>query len=177
MKKMVCILVFALSAAFLFADTVTMNDGRVFEGSVVSSTGSFVQLMMTFNKSDVKDIFIPAPDFKKPIKRQPTVHGNFEVTEGYAIDTPIDTTRFANVARRVLRNRKYVILSDEPGVITYRLDGSNWNLIMRLCYYSDEYWYEYVSSSNLDADPVRNRIHRNFPRWIQNLEHDLAKEY
>lgn len=179
MKRILSIASLIIISSTLAASTFTLRDGSTITGTIQSEDASSYQVLVTVNKSDiVKQPENSAPQgFAKPAKITPASVGNFELTQGSSVMAPINTDRFRQAAVRALANRGYRIVEEIPGVITYKLQRSNYDLTMKLCYYTDEYWYQYVDSHNLDADPVRNRIHRNYYRWIRNLEKDILENY
>jgi hypothetical protein len=114
----------------------------------------------------------------KPGKKTPARPGNFEITQGRQIRAPIDMEKFAAAAIASLDRLKYTIEQEGSGVILFGISSrSSWWVQIKLCYWEDEYWYEYVDSYNLDADPARNRIHRNYNDWIANVEKQLYSNY
>ena len=121
----------------------------------------------------------PAPD-QKPVKKIPVARGNFEVIQGTSryIRAPIDMQKFQWAAEGALRSLRFMVEKVEPGgiVSVYRHSTARWVRI-RLCYWEDEYWFEYLDSQDLRADPWRNRIHRNYYTWIENLEKEIERLY
>jgi hypothetical protein len=116
--------------------------------------------------------------FGKPVKKIPARPGNFEVTQGRQIRAPIDIEKFAEAAKTSITQLKYAIEQEGSGFILFsNSNGRAWWVQIKLCYWDDEYWYEYVDSFNLDANPARNRIHRNYDNWIANLEKQLYTNY
>ncbi|MDR1128874.1 MAG: CsgG/HfaB family protein [Treponema sp.] len=113
----------------------------------------------------------------KPQKKVPARSGNFEVTQGRQIPIPIDTNKFQISMIESLEQRKWTVDQEGTGYILCTLRGGNWWVQLKICYWDDEYWYEYVNSNNLSADPARNRIHRNYDNWISNLESSLRRNY
>ncbi len=116
-------------------------------------------------------------NMKKPVKKIPAKEGNFEVIEGKVITSPINIDKFHTSALRAFTKLGYQIEEDTPGVILVKLSKPAWWLKLKLCYWNDEYWYEYVDSLNLDANPGKNRIHKNYYRWITNLEKTISDYY
>jgi TolB-like protein len=113
----------------------------------------------------------------KPVKKTPAMAGNFEVIQGVSIPAPIDLTKFHTAALAMIRELEFEFLEDTQGFILFKQSrGISW-VHIKLCYWSDEYWYEYVASENFDADPRRDRIHRNYRRWIENAEKAMSKLY
>jgi TolB-like protein len=113
----------------------------------------------------------------KPQKKAPARTGNFELTQGKQIPIPIDTNKFKVAMIESLEQRKWTVDQEGAGYLLCTLRGGNWWVQIRICYWDDEYWYEYLNSNNLNADPARNRIHRNYDNWIANLESSLRRNY
>jgi TolB-like protein len=113
----------------------------------------------------------------KPQRKTPARRGNFEVTQGRQIPAPIDIDKFSVAIKDCLTGRNWEIIQEGPGFVFATYGRGNWWVQIKVCYWDDEYWYEYVDSENLNADPDRNRIHRNYNDWIKNLESDLRKYY
>jgi TolB-like protein len=116
----------------------------------------------------------------KPVKRIPVRAGNFELIQGTSrhIRAPIDMDRFRRAAIGAMNTLRYTIESDVPGSISFKHDnGDTWWVRIKLCYWNDEYWYEYIDSYDLKADPARNRIHRNYKEWIEDLDDELEDRY
>jgi hypothetical protein len=113
----------------------------------------------------------------KPVKKTPARLGNFEIIRGATLPTPIDMTKFHTAALAMARKLEYQVLEDNPGVLLYRYTrGSQWVQI-RLCYWTDEYWFEYINSYDMDANPAADKIHRVYRRWIENADKELAENY
>ncbi|MBP3417487.1 MAG: hypothetical protein J6K76_08990 [Spirochaetaceae bacterium] len=118
-----------------------------------------------------------AQESVKPQKKVPAKEGNFEVIMGEMVDIPIDMERFEEVAARGARSHGWKVLETSPGVIKLKLEKRDWWVTMNICYWEDEYWYEYQDSWNLDAKPAKDKIHRNYRRWIANIEKKIYEEY
>ncbi|MDR3200140.1 MAG: CsgG/HfaB family protein [Spirochaetales bacterium] len=119
----------------------------------------------------------PVGPLGKPVKKTPVRAGNFEVIQGNGIRAPIDMTKFHTAALAMIRKLEDQVLEDTQSAILYKHSSNNSWVHIKLCYWSDEYWFEYVTSDNLDADPGRDRIHRLYRRWIDNAEKALAEYY
>ncbi|MBR1919881.1 MAG: hypothetical protein IJ831_09690 [Spirochaetales bacterium] len=117
------------------------------------------------------------PKYDSTGRLVPATENGFEFVQGNRIYPPIDTAAFERAAISALKSRDYAIRERSEGCITYSLIRRDYDLTMRLRYNENEYWYEYVDSRNLDADPERNRIHKSYYRWIENLEKSINKEY
>jgi len=114
----------------------------------------------------------------KPAKKTPAKPGNFEVIPGSNLPAPIDMDRFKAATLAALEYLGYsVVESDGRGYVIARLSKTSWWVTIKVCYWADEYWFEYLDSNNLDADPAADRIHRNYRRWIPNLDKYIAVNY
>lgn len=113
----------------------------------------------------------------KPVKKVPAKEGNFEVIMGGMVDAPIDMERFDEAASWGARKHGWKVLGKEPGIIRLRLEKNAWWVEMNICYWEDEYWYEYQDSWKLDANPAKDKIHRNYRRWIANIEKRIFEAY
>ncbi len=117
------------------------------------------------------------PQYDSTGRLIPATKNGFEVVQGKRVYPPIDTAAFKKAALAALKSRDYVIKDRSEGCITYALIRRDYDITMKLKYNEKEYWYEYVESRNLDADPKKNRIHKSYYRWIENLEKSINKEY
>lgn len=113
----------------------------------------------------------------KPVKKKQMAPGNFEVITSASIPRPINMERFNRAATTAALTMFQVLPSDNSSVIRLRLEKRNFFVEFNICFWNDGYWYEYVDSSNLDADPVNNKIHRNYFRWIEKLDKRIEKNY
>jgi len=116
-------------------------------------------------------------DGMKPVKKTPARPGNFELKQGSRIRMPIDMKTFHTVAVASLESLKYPVDSEGNGFIMFTIKGNRWWLQMRLCYWHDEYWYEYIGSDGLEANPALNRIHKNYPSLIDRVDVTISKNY
>lgn len=117
--------------------------------------------------------------YAAPVKKTPAKKGNFEIIQGRSVISPIDTKLMQASIIKAATNLGWIIEKNEPGIITLKLEKPRaWWVIVKVCYTADEYWYEYVDSYNLDANPAKNKIHRNYTnRWIPNLEKHIYAFY
>lgn len=66
--------------------------------------------------------------------------------------------------------------SRDPGRILAELNVRQHQAVVEIVYNERVYSIEYVSSQNLDESKNGKRIHRNFNRWIRNLDADIQKK-
>ena len=67
--------------------------------------------------------------------------------------------------------RQWVMIPADPGVINGHLKQREHTADIRITYSSTGYSINYVGSQNLEAG--KGQIHRNYNRWIQNLDHGI----
>lgn len=67
--------------------------------------------------------------------------------------------------------RKWEMTAAGPGVINGHLRQREFTADIRITYSPTGYSINYVGSQNLKAE--NGKIHRNYNRWIQNLDHDI----
>jgi TolB-like protein len=114
----------------------------------------------------------------KPVKKTPARRGNFEITQGYKLRTPVDMRKFKTAAVNAMKALKYTIDEEGLGYITFTVGSpKSWWRRIKLCYWTDGYLYEYVNSYELGANPAKNKIHGNYDDWIANVEKQLAARY
>lgn len=117
--------------------------------------------------------------YAEPVKKTPAKEGNFEIITGAKIIPPIDTKLMQQSVIKAATNLGWTIEKNAQNEITLKLEKpKSWWIIVKVCWTSNEYWYEYVDSYNLGADPAKNKIHRNYEsRWIPNLEKHIYGFY
>lgn len=67
--------------------------------------------------------------------------------------------------------REWIMTPAAPGVINGRLAQRGYVANIRVDYTATGYSINYVSSQNLRAG--QGKIHRNYNRWVNNLDHDI----
>jgi TolB-like protein len=126
----------------------------------------------------------PAASTGKPVKKTPVRKGNFEVIQGLRLKAPLDIDKFSLALEKAIQalGAEYRIIQQIPGAGLIRFtdsglfSSSKWVQI-KVCYWDDEYWYEYVNSYNFDANPGRNTIHSRYREVIENMESHIARFY
>ncbi len=180
MKNIVImVLLVALGGQVSALDAVVTRMGNVLYGKA-SETGDAVTLLdeegveRSFAKGDVT-LFA---DFAMPQPKEVAKKGNFEVINGVSAGSMIGMNRFREAMLKALSRHRWVVWQERPGEIFVRLAKEpSWWVTLRICYTPSEYWYEYLDSRNLDANPKRDRIHRNYRRWIATLEKEMVRYY
>jgi hypothetical protein len=74
-----------------------------------------------------------------------------------------------------LEGRGWTIRSEQPGLINAHLLVRVHTADIAISYDANSYSITYVGSENLDYDAKKSRIHRNYNRWIANLDMDIKK--
>ena len=179
---LVCIVMSVLPLASLqraFAlDALVTKQGTVRYGTVSQDQGK-VAIIYDGKQEEMDqdgvDVFL---HLAAPIRKPVALKGNFEVIDGLAVPAPIDMNKFRSSMLLALSAHRWVVDEERPGELYCRLSkGSSWWVTIRICYTPSGYWYEYLDSKNLDANPAKNKIHRNYPRWIQILEREMITLY
>jgi hypothetical protein len=70
--------------------------------------------------------------------------------------------------------RNWIMREVSRGVIRGELRVRQHRAVIEITYTNSEFNIDYVESANLDAGP--DGIHRNYNRWIANLESDIRSE-
>jgi len=93
------------------------------------------------------------------------------VVKGYAIEAPIDSVKIAKSIKQALLKNNWIIDSTEAGVIKAHFEKSNGVIRadIKITYTKESYSIVYVDSKNLDVDLEEGYIHRNYVRWVNNL--------
>ena len=183
MKKiLITFITTLLITSSCFSMEFKLKDGSIIKGNIINETDDEITVSVTIPKSSIVSTEFGSftsnnKIYTKPNKRVPSMEGNFEVILGGAVSSPIDCNKLSTVIKSILVSHGYRILKEEPGIITYMLYKNDWDLTMKFCYAEDEYWYEYVSSRNLGANPLKNKIHKNYYKWITILEKDITQLY
>lgn len=101
------------------------------------------------------------------------------VYTGYTIDAPINTQKLTSSIRLGLAHYNWVVVEDTEGAITARFEKSNGTIyaVIKVVFDKNSYHIEYVDSQGLEADFEGKRIHRNYVRWIRNLDKYIYMYY
>ena len=111
---------------------------------------------------------------------------NFEVIQGRQINTkPIDMVKFKSAINSSIQylmasNSKYTISTHQEGkgFIFIRVRRPPAWVDIKICYWEDEYWYEYWDSYKMSAVPAANRIHDTYRGYIiKQLERGIHRFY
>lgn len=82
--------------------------------------------------------------------------------------------------KTALSNRGWQVIAEEPGKITAQFVKVNpsvgqHSVTILIPYDADSYSIDFVTSENMMYDADKHVIHRNYNRWVANLEKDLAE--
>lgn len=101
------------------------------------------------------------------------------VYTGYTLEAPINTQKLASAIRLGLAHYNWVVIEEAEGSITARFEKSNGSIyaVIKVVFDKNSYHIEYVDSKNLDADLEEKIIHRNYMRWIRNLDKYIYMHY
>jgi hypothetical protein len=70
----------------------------------------------------------------------------------------------------------WAMLDDGPGKITGTLRLRTHVAVVVVTYDTAKYSIQYKDSTNLNYDPKKNTIHKNYNGWIQNLDNAIQRE-
>ncbi|MDR2263065.1 MAG: hypothetical protein LBE93_06325 [Enterobacter asburiae] len=69
------------------------------------------------------------------------------------------------------QKREWIMTDAGPGVLKGRLQARDHSVEVRIPYTATGYSINYESSLNLKASD--GKIHKNYNRWVRNLDHDI----
>ena len=122
----------------------------------------------------------------KQEKKTPERPGNFEVIQGGQIRArPINMENFKSAINSSIQ---YLMAGNANYVITTHQEGTGFIFIrvrrvpawvdIKICYWEDEYWFEYWDSYRFSAVPAENRIHDTYRGFIiRQLERGIRRFY
>ncbi len=103
------------------------------------------------------------------------------VFKGMPLETPVNLDKLRPAIRMALTHFNWRILSDAEGAVTAEYVKTGQTGIKRaeikVVYDSSGYRIEYVTSQGLDADLTKMKIHKNFVRWMRNLDKQIYMNY
>lgn len=103
---------------------------------------------------------------KKPIYNSNDVSFMQELTLSQAKD----------VIKDALRYKRWKVVSDEkPGVIEADIIVRSHYAKVSISYDTEQFSINYLKSDDLDYDESKNRIHRNYNKWILLLEQEIVQ--
>jgi hypothetical protein len=99
--------------------------------------------------------------------------------KGRDLPTPVDTAKLESAIREALPKFGWVITEDSPNLKVARFEKSGGKIfaIIAIKYDDKGYSIEYRDSKNLDVDLKAMTIHRNYVRWIANLDKAIYMNY
>lgn len=85
----------------------------------------------------------------------------------------------AEAIKTALKGREWKVVDEEPGRIKAEFSKANADVgahvvVIDISYDTNSYSIDYVTSENMRYDAKAGTIHRNYNRWVANLEHDLS---
>ncbi|MBI9109498.1 MAG: hypothetical protein JEZ04_22330 [Spirochaetales bacterium] len=102
-----------------------------------------------------------------------------EVHEGNLLEQPLDQQKLQTAIKTTLLKFNWQITEIGEGYYNARFSKSN-DLILadiKIVYDDESFKIIYISSKNLDYNERRHTIHRNYPRWINNLDKSISVSY
>ena len=122
----------------------------------------------------------------KQVKKTPEMPGNFEIIQGNQIRArPINRENFKSAMNSSIQ---YLMSTNSNYIITTHQEGTGFIFIrvrrvpawvdIKICYWDDEYWFEYWDSYRFAAVPAANRIHDTYRGYIiRQLERGIRRFY
>ena len=101
------------------------------------------------------------------------------IVQGQSLPDPIDLDKLDKCIRLSLAKHNWVVSAGKPGEILAYFEKSE-GLIradIKVAYSAKGYTIEYVDSKGLDVNLEKKIIHRNYPRWIANLNKAIFMMY
>ena len=98
---------------------------------------------------------------------------------GRDLPSPVVDDLLGHSIRVSLMGYNWIPVEDEPGRITARYEKSGGVIAVEIGidYGADGWTVEYLRSKNLDYNARRSTIHKNYVRWINNLNKSIYTEY
>ncbi|MBF9015470.1 MULTISPECIES: hypothetical protein [unclassified Oceanispirochaeta] len=109
-----------------------------------------------------------------------TTSAPFNITsEGYPIESEMNPQILEKSIHLSLLNYGWEVTSKNEGKITAKYSKSEdlINANIEILFDTEGYSISYVDSKNLDFNDKRMTIHRNYNRWIANLNKSIAENY
>lgn len=76
-----------------------------------------------------------------------------------------------------LKRRGWQLQSDNGWQIRASYNKQNRHIVnVKIHYTANSYQIEHASSQGMKYNPKKNTIHRNYNRWVANLERDISAE-
>lgn len=99
--------------------------------------------------------------------------------KGRFLPTPVNTERLESSIRLSLALRGWTIKEDTPGLKVARFEKNGGKIFAEIgiVYDAKGYSIEYRDSKNIKADLKNLTIHRNYVKWVANLDKLIYKNY
>ena len=99
--------------------------------------------------------------------------------EGRSLGKPVDLDKLKTAIRTALVTFNWRPLSETAGAYTaeFQKDGGSIRAEIKVVYSPSGYRIEYAGSKGLDADLEKKMIHRNYVRWMGNLDKQIYLNY
>ncbi len=127
----------------------------------------------------MKNFFLPV-FFLGALFLSSCTSASFELTsDGLNHSAPFDVEKLEKSIKTSLVNYNWSITDINDGLITAQYSKSNGVIVadIKVEYDSEGYSITYVDSKNLDANLKRMTIHKNYNRWIANLNKTISMNY
>jgi len=101
------------------------------------------------------------------------------IVKGQELPAPVDTVKLDKSIRSSLVQFNWRIVEAAEGSITARYEKAKGTIyaVINVIYNKEGYRIEYVDSARLDVNLEKKKIHRNYVRWVANLDKAIYSRY
>jgi hypothetical protein len=101
------------------------------------------------------------------------------VLDGRALDNPVNVDKLKVSIRMALIafNWRTVSQTENSFTAEFQKEAGEISATIKVVFSSTGYRIEYVDSRGLNVDLTEKTIHRNYMRWIRNLDKEIAINY
>ena len=101
------------------------------------------------------------------------------VFQGRELTQPIDMNKLKSAIQLALIDMNWRTVSQTATSVTgeFQKDGGEIRARIKVVFSTSGYRIEYVDSRGLNVDLEEKTIHRNYMRWVRNLDKDIATNY
>jgi hypothetical protein len=112
-----------------------------------------------------------------PIAAQ-TAHFEPKV-QGWGLGENVDQKKLVSAITKALSHYNWRVVESKPGFAkaVFEKEGGKISATIGVSYDGSGYSIEYMDSKNLDVNLEKKIIHRNYVRWVANLNKAISKFY
>jgi hypothetical protein len=99
--------------------------------------------------------------------------------QGYPLGENVDQQKLVTAITKALMHYNWRVVESKPGFAkaVFEKEGGKISATIGVSYDGSGYSIEYLDSKNLDVNLKKKVIHRNYVRWINNLNKAIGKFY